>query len=154
MGKIENALLTGALSTWALLGLGHTAIVLAGRQGLRPDRSAPGADAVIGHPSDVDARLVAGPRALVAGSGTDAGQRLLLVLPEATDSGALLYARYQLANVLYPRRVAVERAAETGEHPSEMRANQVVVVDADVAAPIGCRAADSAFGYHLLDCGP
>lgn len=153
MGRIERTLLTAALCAWLLLGLAHTAIVLAGPRGLRPDRSAPGADAVVGHPGDTDARLVAGPRRLVERVGAD-GRRLLLVLPEATDSTSLLYARYQLAHVLYPRRVEVIRATPGSDPIRGRHDDALIVAAAAVELPAECRSESTALGYSLLECAP
>ena len=152
MGRTENVLVTAALCLWALLGVAHTTIVLVGPKGLRPDRSAPGAAAVIGHPDETDPRLVAGPRALVEAAESDPGARLLLVLPEATDSTSLLYARYQLAHVLHPRRVEVLRSTATAEPRLARIGDELVVAGAGVAPPPGCVATVTAYDHTLLDC--
>lgn len=148
MGSIVRRLPVLALCAWVVLGLAHTLIVLGGPRGWRPDRSADGARAVVGHPDDTSPVLVAGPRQLVETSATRPAVPLALVLPAATDSTSLLYARYQLSNVLYPRRVFVRRALA----PVVVDDSALFVLGPGIDAPDGCRPAASAYGFRRIEC--
>ena len=150
MSKIEKWLLRAALAAWIGLGCAHVAIVMLGPEGWRPDRSAPGAGAVIGHPHDTDPRAVAGPLALAAAADAPRGP-LQLSLPEATDSADLLYIRYQLTHLLYPRRVHVQRIA--GEQPPTPGDSALVVLAPGVTPPATCRAVGTAHDYVRVECG-
>jgi hypothetical protein len=144
----QQRLLALALAAWIALGAAHVAIVMTGPGGWRPDRRAPGAAAVIGHSHDTDARNVAGPMELTE---SGAGERMLLIVPSATDSADLLYTRFQLAHLLYPRRVAVRRApGPAAPRPDDVRS--AFVVAPGVALPQDCRASADALGFRLLEC--
>lgn len=151
VSRNQRTLLALALGGWILLGLAHTAVVMSGPRGWRPDRSAPGAGAVIGHPDDTDPMLVAAPLALVESAGRD-GSPLSLLLRADTDSTSLLYARYQLAHRLYPRRVRVVRATGPQVLAAATADSFVVVAAPDVTDAAGCRPTHRAQGYRLLEC--
>ena len=157
---LQKSLIVLALCGWIGLGLAHIAIVMTGSEGWRPDRSAPGAASVIGHPHDTDPRMVAGPLELVRAA--DPADTLVVVVPAETDSADLLYTRFQLAHLLYPRRVRMQRASD------RVIANPHLVVVApvrevfaaragmptsvgDATAP-GCGAAATAFEHVRLEC--
>lgn len=147
----QQWLLGFGLAAWIGLGAAHVAIVMTGPNGWSPDRSAAGADAVVGHPHDNDPRAVAGALEL-ASSATPTRPGLLLVLGEATDSADLLYTRFQLAHLLYPRRVEVRRAVGMAAAPPDDAASTLFVVAPGVAAPPGCSATAEALGHRLLAC--
>ena len=150
VSRIQRTLLAVGLAGWILLGLAHTVVVMAGPRGWRPDRSAPGAEMVIGHPDDTDPMLVAGPRTLA--EATRPTDHVFVLLPADLDSTSFLYARYQLAHVLYPRRVRVARAT-TPEVVARAAADSALLIAAPgVAEPAGCRAAASETGYRALEC--
>ena len=145
-----EALLAVALSAWIALGAMHVAIVMAGPEGWNPDRAAPGAAAVIGHPHDTDPRLVAAPVELARESGTS--DDLLVAMPMDTDSADLLYVRYQLAHLMYPMRVAVIRV-EDGARAAALAADSMIVVLAPgMAAPERCSVRARAHDHVRVEC--
>lgn len=152
MNGVEKLLLTVAMVAWIALGAAHVVIVMAGPKGLRPDRSAPGAGAVVGHPHETDPMMVAAPVALVRAANAAATTPLLLLIPEAADSADLLYARYQLAHILYPRRVDVQRAVGRVSAAPAAGRSRLLVVAPDVPLASPCRVWATAVDYRLARC--
>lgn len=162
MNGIEKALLSVGLAGWILLGVAHTVIVMTGPRGWRPDRSAPGAMAVVGSPGETDPVTVARVRTLLeldagrsAGgvSGDGSTGSVGVVLPAPTDSADLLYTRYQLVHLLYPRRVQVRRDVPGGDGGLS-GGPATVVVAPGVSGPPGCERSLEVDGYRLFRCGP
>lgn len=147
----QRRILALSLAAWIALGTAHVAIVMLRSDGWRPDRSAPGAAAVLGHPDETDPRRVAGPLSLASQADTT-WDRLLLLLPLQTDSAHLLYTRYQLAHLLYPRRVAVRRLTADIEAPAAVPAATLLIAAPGVEVPSGCRETAESLGHRLVDC--
>lgn len=152
MHRLEKGLLILGLAGWITLGLAHIVIVMTGPKGWRPDRSAPGADAVVGHPHDTDPLAVAGPRDLARESEASTDVPLMLALPASTDSADLVYTRYQLAHVLYPRRVQVFRATDAAAVPPLAFDSGLLVVAPGVSPTPACRPVARTAGHRLLEC--
>lgn len=91
---------------WSLLGLVHTGFALAGEHGWAPVRTA-AARSTMGLPDNLRAPLVARTRDALARAPEAA--RVVVVLPADADSTDVLYVRYQLAHLEYPRRIRVVR---------------------------------------------
>lgn len=162
MTGIEKGLLTVGLAGWILLGIAHTAIVMTGPRGWRPDRSAPGAAAVVGIPGETDPATVGAARALLdpESGGSPIAERVVerpntvaVVLPEPTDSADLLYIRYQLSHLLYPRRVQVARDVSSSDPVDPSSTAPTMIVAPGANPPAGCAPVAEVEGHRLLRCG-
>lgn len=128
-------MVAGLLALWALLGLAHTAIVLARpTEGVRIRRSE-AQELTIGLPDQDRAASVAEARRLLR-TLDPRPARVLVVVPDTTEQPDLAYLRFQLATLEYPLRVRVMRAEDPESFVSiERRTDEAIII----ATPAGFR---------------
>jgi hypothetical protein len=102
---VLRRLMVGLLVVWCVLGAVSTLAALTGPDVWWNQRGAPAHD-VVGMPLRGAAETTA-IRRLLAPVPRAAQERWLVVFPRQSDERVLLYIRYQLSHLEYPRRVDV-----------------------------------------------
>lgn len=128
------------LVAWVGLGAAHTGGSYL-NNGLRP--SEPPA---IGAPVEDWGQDVGAVRELLV---EHPGRRVFIQLAPSADTTRVLYLRYQLAHLLYPREVYGGRAPPDPEPPLTARTHDLLVTGPGAPPPPGRARADSRGGYTL-----
>jgi hypothetical protein len=104
------------LMAWCAVGLMVTAAALTG-PGVWWTQGTPAPSGVVGTPMRGAAEVAVVGALLDEGGDARAGERALVVLPPGSDAFVLMYIRYQLAHLQYPRRVDVVTDVPAQLHP-------------------------------------
>lgn len=137
----------GLLVAWVGLGAAHT-----GGSYLTNGLSGPSEPPAIGTPVEewsADVRVV---RELLL---ERAGRRIFVQLAPAADTTQVLYLRYQLAHMLYPREVYGGRVPPDSEAAPIAGAYDLIVTGPGASPPAGRTRLDTRGGYTVwLDVRP
>lgn len=135
--RIRNIALI-VLSLWIGLGLGHTALSLV-RTGFPP--ATPPVAGIDAPP------YVQEYTALHTLLEQHRPNNALLLLPASTDTGVVVFLRYQLAYNMYPVRVFARRLTRPAEQ--EVAGADVVIAGAGLPLPAGWRLQGAQDSFHL-----